>query len=202
VDLLSEDPAAEKWRPLELHHVEFYSKGGSDEPENLIPLCPTCHTIVHTTRTLGRIQLDDDTLRRLWDLWVSLDGLMPGLIHIGHGKSVARAVVDLTAYGIQCAFSADASASYGEARRAILANTVGLLALMDPHFPFPRSQALVGQWHLSTDPEPGVSVLTSRTAADAFQQLNSPLRLRAPVIVTLNNSPSPYLGGTDEQRTL
>lgn len=32
---------------LEVHHIIFRSKGGSDEPENLITLCHICHTALH-----------------------------------------------------------------------------------------------------------------------------------------------------------
>ena len=32
---------------LEVHHIIFRSKGGSDEQENLIALCRTCHTALH-----------------------------------------------------------------------------------------------------------------------------------------------------------
>jgi 5-methylcytosine-specific restriction endonuclease McrA len=33
---------------LEVHHIIFKSNGGSDEPENLILLCKTCHDKVHS----------------------------------------------------------------------------------------------------------------------------------------------------------
>ena len=32
---------------LDVHHIVFRSKGGSDEPENLITLCRTCHKMLH-----------------------------------------------------------------------------------------------------------------------------------------------------------
>lgn len=32
---------------LEVHHIIFRSQGGSDEPENLITLCHTCHKALH-----------------------------------------------------------------------------------------------------------------------------------------------------------
>ena len=32
---------------LEVHHIVFRSNGGSDEPENLITLCHTCHKALH-----------------------------------------------------------------------------------------------------------------------------------------------------------
>lgn len=35
---------------LEVHHIIFRSKGGSDEPENLITLCRTCHKDLHDNK--------------------------------------------------------------------------------------------------------------------------------------------------------
>jgi HNH endonuclease len=32
---------------LELHHIEYVSEGGGDEPENLLVLCPYCHAMHH-----------------------------------------------------------------------------------------------------------------------------------------------------------
>jgi hypothetical protein len=32
---------------LDKHHLEEHSKGGSDEADNLLALCPTCHTEHH-----------------------------------------------------------------------------------------------------------------------------------------------------------
>ena len=39
---------------LNVHHIQFRSSGGSDEPENLITLCSTCHSLLHK----GKIKLD------------------------------------------------------------------------------------------------------------------------------------------------
>ena len=36
-----------KDKRLEVHHIIFRSNNGSDEPENLITLCKTCHDMVH-----------------------------------------------------------------------------------------------------------------------------------------------------------
>src|SRR5262245_54602352 len=32
---------------LEIHHLEQVSDGGSNQPSNLLPLCPNCHTLHH-----------------------------------------------------------------------------------------------------------------------------------------------------------
>src|SRR4051812_12187767 len=39
---------------LEIHHLYYVSKGGSDDPANLLPLCPTCHQEHH----VGKIPTD------------------------------------------------------------------------------------------------------------------------------------------------
>lgn len=32
---------------IDLHHIEEVAKGGSDDPSNLLALCPTCHALYH-----------------------------------------------------------------------------------------------------------------------------------------------------------
>ena len=32
---------------LEVHHIDYRSKGGSDELENLVTLCDLCHAVTH-----------------------------------------------------------------------------------------------------------------------------------------------------------
>lgn len=32
---------------LAIHHIQHLSNGGDNQPDNLIPLCPNCHAIVH-----------------------------------------------------------------------------------------------------------------------------------------------------------
>ena len=39
---------------LQVHHIDEKAKGGSDEPDNLIALCLTCHTDVHTKAPFTR----------------------------------------------------------------------------------------------------------------------------------------------------
>jgi 5-methylcytosine-specific restriction endonuclease McrA len=35
-------------KSVDLHHVKFRSHGGTDEPDNIIPLCRKCHDKLHT----------------------------------------------------------------------------------------------------------------------------------------------------------
>jgi hypothetical protein len=39
---------------LDVHHLHYVSEGGSDDPANLLPLCPTCHQEHHA----GKIPTD------------------------------------------------------------------------------------------------------------------------------------------------
>lgn len=45
-----------RFRPLllQVHHIKTRGDGGSDEPENLIALCVTCHSSVHTKTGMTR----------------------------------------------------------------------------------------------------------------------------------------------------
>ncbi len=39
-----------KERGNDVHHIQFRSQGGADEPENLIILCRLCHDKAHDSR--------------------------------------------------------------------------------------------------------------------------------------------------------
>ena len=41
------NPACRMILTLEIHHMEQVAEGGSNEPSNLLPLCPNCHTLHH-----------------------------------------------------------------------------------------------------------------------------------------------------------
>ena len=45
-----------RFKPLHLqvHHIQPREDGGSDEPDNLIALCVTCHSSVHTKASMAR----------------------------------------------------------------------------------------------------------------------------------------------------
>lgn len=58
---------------LDLHHIDYVSNGGSDEPINLIALCPNCHSRHHS----GIIP--EDSIRTWKMLLLSLNE--------GHNKS-------------------------------------------------------------------------------------------------------------------
>src|SRR5262245_48012035 len=47
-------PACRHVLTLEIHHIEYVSDGGGDEPANLLVLCPYCHSMLHA----GHIPVD------------------------------------------------------------------------------------------------------------------------------------------------
>ncbi|WP_437768996.1 HNH endonuclease [Sorangium sp. So ce764] len=195
-------PQARKWRPLDIHHVRFRSHGGTDDEKNLVPVCPICHRIIHTTRSIGGVVINRSVLRREWDLWCSFDSDVPSSVRLGRGRVVATVVVPLYVYGLQVAFSVDAKVSYGKARNAILKRTVGVFASKDPHFPFPRGPVTSQHWETSADGLAAQGEWASLSAAEVFAVHQGPLQLQAPLIATLSRSVNPFLAGTDEQRTL
>ena len=44
------NPACRHIITLDIHHLEYVSNGGSDDPENLLPLCPNCHALHHAKK--------------------------------------------------------------------------------------------------------------------------------------------------------
>ena len=39
---------------LEVHHVIWRFNGGSDDPTNLMTVCPNCHDLIHHGKIIGR----------------------------------------------------------------------------------------------------------------------------------------------------
>jgi hypothetical protein len=56
---------------LQVHHIKQRSEGGSDDEDNLIALCITCHSDVHTHRPFSR-RFTDDELKQHRDSVYSL----------------------------------------------------------------------------------------------------------------------------------
>jgi hypothetical protein len=110
---------------IEIHHLEQVSEGGTNEPSNLLPLCPNCHTLHHTgiipiasLRTWKHLLLALNqafdtrlidlllTLDKLVRVWVTGDGVLQcspgiasGLIKVETKVAADNYVVSLTAKG-------------------------------------------------------------------------------------------------------
>lgn len=200
---VQEHPAAAKFMSLDLHHVVFRSLGGGDQVENLVPLCPLCHRVIHEGGGLGRSSSDEDSLRALWALWVRLGQSIPAEQTLGRGEPTVTVRVALDVYGLTAAFVVGAELTYADARREILERTVGVLGREDPHFPFVRGQVGPLSWSVSSDPLLGDGSRRDEVLATGiFARCSLPLTLQAPVIVTLTRRPNPLLAGTERQRTL
>jgi hypothetical protein len=57
------NPACRTPLTLDIHHLEYVSRGGTDDPANLLPLCPNCHALHHR----GAIPLESV---RAWKLFL------------------------------------------------------------------------------------------------------------------------------------
>lgn len=58
-------PPPATWRCLNVHHVVARSKGGTDDPANLVVLCPNCHAVAHALQKGGLLPLKAELLAAL-----------------------------------------------------------------------------------------------------------------------------------------
>jgi hypothetical protein len=180
------DNRALKFEPLHVHHVEFRSLGGSDHPDNLIPLCPTCHTMLHDARRAGADFLSDDQLRECWEAWKGIRVAVPAYQSLGEAASHLRVKLLMQVYFLDAEFSVPASLSYAEARTERLRRTVDVLREIDPHFPFVGGGVEAAQWALSSDSDATAGKWLVQPAIDVFTQSTQPLRAEAPILFALN----------------
>jgi len=87
---------------LEIHHLEQVSQGGSNDAENLLPLCPNCHSLHHagtipvaSLRAWKRflLALNEAFDQKTVDILLALDKLNDGLILSGDGVLSCAALV-------------------------------------------------------------------------------------------------------------
>lgn len=61
---------------LHVHHVRYLSQGGEDSVDNLVTLCQSCHSLVHSDKglyqpaliaLLDKINVDNGLLQSMWD---------------------------------------------------------------------------------------------------------------------------------------
>jgi hypothetical protein len=149
--LMDVDRNSRKYQPLDIHHVKFRSLGGSDSIKNLVPLCPTCHRMVHDARRAGRHLITDGDLRHAWQLWKRFRLLVPETIFVGSDNFDTRVRVDLSVYSLASTVTVDSQLSYAGFREALIDKTVRTFRRTDPDFPFRGNNEFDSQWTLSCD---------------------------------------------------
>jgi len=79
---------------IEIHHIEYVSENGSNEPENLLPLCPNCHSLHHQgtipveslrSWKMLLLSLNEAFDRRAVDLLLALDKSKDSILVSGDG---------------------------------------------------------------------------------------------------------------------
>jgi hypothetical protein len=187
---------ATKWERLDLHHVRFQSCGGADTEDNLVPLCPNCHTTLHEARRRGEVFVSDDELLAMWKLWKDLPGNVLHRLQVGTETPVCVASIELDIYGLEVEAAVDAASSYAQFRGDILNRIITVLRLHDPHFPFgPRSKP--EEWLLSSDEHAATPWNTVRASA-VLASYPKPLRIgyEEPFLLTRDAA---WLAGADDR---
>lgn len=182
------DNNALKHEPLHAHHVVFPSVGGSGHPDNLVPLCPTCHSMLHGARRTGVDFLPDNQLKECWYFWKGLRVVVPAYQNLSDGPSAIRVRMLLQIYALEVEFGVPATMPYGQARADLLQRTLGVLKDADRHFPFARGIVHPTQWHLSSDVNAIAGQWLSQPAIEVFSQSSQLLRAEAPVLFALSES--------------
>ncbi len=185
--MVPDNQLAVKWERLDIHHVQFRSCGGKDTDDNLVPLCPNCHTSLHTARRSGDDYVTDQALLDTWNNWKSLAAIVPPALTFGAGPPVFRCRLNLDIYGIDVDLNIDEHESYAAFRSELLGCVVEPLRINDPHFPFLRGIDAT-RWSISSDD----ATATPWNQVSAVSQLSNahlPLRFTCPAVVLLNRDP-------------
>lgn len=191
-----------KFEPLHLHHVVFRSLGGSDEASNLVPICPTCHAMLHDGRRIGEEFVTDQELKTLWALWKRFREAVPALQRVGADEPTIRTRVFMDVYGLDTEFDVDGSIRYADARTLILQKTIGVLSIIDPHFPFAHGVIEPVQWDLSSDQFAQAGQWKTQVAAEVLGASEQPLRLQARPVFALTENASWVFGTRAQHRGL
>lgn len=95
------NPACRTVLTLDIHHLDYVSEAGADSAENLIPLCPNCHSLHHKGHIpreslrawkLVLLALNEGFDRRSIDILLALDKL-EGVMVWGDGLLGCAALV-------------------------------------------------------------------------------------------------------------
>jgi hypothetical protein len=186
-----EDNTLLKWEPLDIHHVVFQSCGGSDDKSNLVPLCPSCHRMLHDERRNGNEFISDRDLLHAWEKWKGFAQLIPSEIKLGDGETAIRHSVVLDLYGINFNVIVDKEITYANFRVNLLEKVVNVFSQADPDFPFVQRRGSTYQWIVSHD-DKAEGQWNEVTAKSVLATDNSPLVFSAPVFMALEEKLHPF----------
>jgi hypothetical protein len=105
-------PACRMIVTLDIHHCEYVSKGGSNDPSNLLVLCPNCHSLHHRgiipdesirAWKMFQMSLNEALDKNAVDILLALDKLKVELKVSGEGvlecaSLVASGFIDVEEY--------------------------------------------------------------------------------------------------------
>jgi hypothetical protein len=174
---------AVKWERLDIHHVQFRSCGGSDLESNLVPLCPGCHTTLHTARLNGDDFVSDQDLLDTWKHWKFFSTVVPKTLSIGSGTPAQFGSAKLDIYGLKVEIEVDATTLYTDFRRQVLSSILDPLRLSDSYFPF-LSGISGSRWILSSD-EATTLRWNEVSAATVLAQHSDEIRFGCPAVVLM-----------------
>jgi hypothetical protein len=188
-----------KWETLHLHHVVFRSCGGSDSEDNLVPLCPTCHEMLHRDARDGAPLFSDEELKGMWALWLDLGKAVPTSHVLNFDSSLApiqswnskpldpgqrlKVLVQVDTYGLTFRWDVSGAVSYAAFKQNVVNRIVPGLATKDPHFPFASKEP--DAFQLSSDAIVAWESGAGRSVAEVLENFDTPLTLTAPAFVRM-----------------
>jgi hypothetical protein len=190
-----------KHEVLDVHHVKFRSIGGSDLPENLVPLCPTCHRMLHQAARAGAPLISDVDLREAWKQWKAFSQVVPAALMLDGTESPPMATISLDLYGLTSQVSFDSDTAYATFRELLLERTVVALRAADPDFPFARNVA-DGQWSLSCDSHATRGQWDTQRALHVLAKHQGSITFLAPVVIQLDDRENWFMSTRPEHRGL
>lgn len=149
--------------------------------ENLVPICPLCHRVIHQYGKLGPDDATPERIREEWKRWLSFATLAEEA-SIGHIGQSFRAYVQLNIYHVTIPFVIGKDVTYAAARQGMIAHVLERLDALDDNCPFGARVLFPEFWECTADwiaPKPWEQI----AAQAVIDQVRQPMSLRAPVPV-------------------
>lgn len=179
---------------LDVHHVKFQACGGSNDENNLVPLCPTCHQGIHRRG----LTINDDELLDMWSRWIKLRETVPPEIFIGDTSAMSPIQLEIDSYGLRSDVYVDPALPYGEFHDRLLAATIYILRTSDPFFPANRSAT----WSISSDTHATPGKWDAESAVVALSASEQPLRFWMNTAIAMSRKPTWRVGTRAPNRPL